>query len=194
MGTPAPDAPQHPPESVVAAQVHGNTSQRRNNYLAGGALLVSLLVGGMNAYWHLSSESKKDNDDHINELVKEQIKPVGEIAKDEHISRLVSDQLKPLIDNVNKIAQDVAYLKGKAGVANTKLDKLKQSDPNLLAKSSNPDKALTGIRVSLEQAQDRKKILPDLTLTEYRKKVQTLPTTARDYLPPPRLSSTISHM
>src|SRR5216684_3647082 len=79
MGTPAPEIPQHPPQSVVAAQVHGNTSQRRNNYLAGGALLVSLLVGGMNAYWHLSSESKKDNDDHVNELVKEQIKPVGEI-------------------------------------------------------------------------------------------------------------------
>jgi hypothetical protein len=82
---------------------------------------------------------------------------------------------------VNKIAQDVAYLKGQLNIANTKLDKVRQSDPNLLAESRNPDKALTGIRVSLKQAQDRNKILPALTLTEYRKKVQTLPTSATDY-------------
>jgi hypothetical protein len=168
MGTPAPDIPPNPPQPAPPAhtfwQRHGTTAQIVSASCASFVLGIALL----GVIWHYSGESTAKTDKHTHELITEQIKPLGEIAKDEHINRLVSDQLKPLSETVNKIAADVAYLKGKAGVANTKLD-------------SNPDKALTGIRVSLKRAQDRNKILPVPTLAEYRKKVETLPTSATDY-------------
>jgi hypothetical protein len=129
----------------------------------------------------LPRRSKAESDKHINELITTQLKPLSAIATDDHINGLIGVQLKPLNESVNQIAKDVAFLKGQQHDTNVKLDKLRGPDPNLMAKSSNPDKALTGIKVSLEQAQDRNKILPAPTLTEYRKKIQTLPTSATDY-------------
>jgi hypothetical protein len=181
MGTPAPEIPQNSPQSVVPAlsfwQCHGTTAQIVS--AACGSFVLGIAVLGV--IWHYSAESTAKSDKHINDLIAAQIKPLSQTANDEHINTLIGKQIEPLKDNVNQIARDVAFLKGQLNDVNVKLDKVRQSDPNLLAESSNPDKALAGIRVSLEQAQDRKKILPDLTLTEYRKKVQTLPTTARDY-------------
>lgn len=170
MGTPAPEIPQQPPLSAASTPTgtpkHGTTAQFFSAAFAGCAVGIAIL----GVIWHYSAQSAATTDQQIKGLITEQIKPLGEVAKDEHINSLIGKQLDPLNEKVDKIARDVAYLKGKAGVANTKLDK-----------SINPDKALSDIRVSLEQARHRNIVLPDPTLTEYRKKVQTLPTSATDY-------------
>jgi hypothetical protein len=170
-------APQPAPPALTFWQRHGTTAQIVS--AACGSFVLGIAVLGV--IWHYSADSGAKTDKHINDLITEQITPLGKIANDEHIGRVVGDQVRPLSEKLDKIAQDMAYLKGKAGIANTKLNQSKKPDPNLLVNSSNPNKALTNIRVSLEQAQKQKEILPDLTLAEYRKKVQTLPTSATDY-------------
>jgi hypothetical protein len=185
MASPASGLPQQSPQTAatapVAVQIHGNTSQRFSAFFAGGALLVSLIGTTLTIWWHFADRSEKQNDEHFKTLIGDQINPIIANTKDEHINTLIAAQNKPLTEAVGRIAQDVSTLKGWLHIVNGKLDKVKEPDPQLLAQSSNPDKALTGIRATLEQAQDRHKILPDPTLVEYRKKVQILPTSATEY-------------
>ncbi len=146
--------------------------------VAVSALSALFTLGGILYTVHVHNEGtqKTTSDEHIGHLIDEKVNAA---------QAATNQRLGKIDDQVAKVIQQLGQLQGTLHIYTPAHEKpkatVKQSDPNRMAESSNPDKALTGIRASLKQAQDQNRILPDLTLIEYKKKVQTLPTSAADY-------------
>jgi hypothetical protein len=143
-------------------QRHGNTAQWASVCIAAVAALVSISAIGLTIYWHSAASASANADEHVERLISKHLEPINQRL--DHLAEQVNDALGQL----KRIDEEIQRRRS-------------INEKPLLSKSATPNQILAAIRTKLRAAEKTKTALPDAALINYRKTVQALPNSEKDY-------------
>ena len=103
------------------------------------------------------------------------------VSSDEHVNQLINDKLVPISQQLQTLTAQVNDALGQLKRIDARVNTLKPDSTNLQAKVTQPDHVLGGIRTNLAKAEKHRQQLPESKLVDYRKQVEAVAPSAKDY-------------